>query len=171
MTVDTAVKHSGKASASLRFTCGSDAYSWGSLGQKIDAAEYKGKRVRLSGWIKTAGVTSFASIWLSANGERHVLAFDNMQDRADKGTTDWKRYEVVLDIPENAINLEFGTLLSGKGQAWFDDLTLEIVGSDVPVTAKLSDTEKSADRESLANLKPASRRSPLNLGFENGEIK
>jgi hypothetical protein len=127
--------------------------------------------VRLSGWIKTADVTDQAAIWLVAHGERHVLVFDEMDDRPVKGTTSWKQYEVVLDIPENAINLRFGGLISGRGQAWFDDLALEIVGQEVPVTAKMSDAEKNADRESLANLKRAARTAPVNLGFENGSIK
>jgi|ERR1051326_984278 ketosteroid isomerase-like protein len=171
MTVDTAVRHEGKASASLRFACGSEGIPWGSLSQQIDAAEYKGKRVRLYGWIKTADVVYVASIWMRAEGERHMLAYGDMQDRPVKGTTDWKRYEVVLHIPDNAINLKFGAFLQGKGQAWFDDFALEIVGPDTPVTDKLSDVEKKSDRESLANLKRSLRTAPVNLGFENGIVK
>lgn len=170
MTVDSAVKHSGNASASLKLTCGSNSGPWGSLSQGIDAAKFKGKRVRLSGWIKSTDV-EYAGIWLRADIERHELAFDNMADRPVKGTTDWKRYEVVLDIPDNTTNLRFGAVLVGKGQAWFDDFALETVGPDVPVTSKMSDEERKADHESLINLKRQSKTMPVNLGFENGTVK
>lgn len=68
--VDTAVHHGGKASSSLRYNCGSDAWPWTSLNQAIDPAMYVGKRVRLSGWIKTAdsgGAGGFGCV-LTASG-------------------------------------------------------------------------------------------------------
>jgi len=34
--------------------------------------------------------------------ETTQLAFDNMENRAIKGTTDWLKYDVVLDIPKDA---------------------------------------------------------------------
>jgi hypothetical protein len=59
------------------------------------------------------------------------LSFDNMQDRAIKGTTGWKKYEIVLDVPENTSMLAYGALLSGTGQIWFANLTFEIVDNAV----------------------------------------
>jgi len=41
-------------------------------------------------------------------GKETGVAFDNMQDRAIKGTTDWRRYEVVLDVPEDATGIAPG---------------------------------------------------------------
>jgi hypothetical protein len=63
-----------------------------------------------------------------------MLAFDNMQNRPIKGTTDWKQYESILDVPEEAANIAFGVLLSGAGKAWLNDVKFEIVGSQVPTT-------------------------------------
>ena len=95
----------------------------------VEAA--KGKKIRYSGWIKTAGVTrGFAGLWWRADGEAGVLAFDNMQARGIKGDTDWKEYEVVLEIPEKTININFGAILPGDGKAWFDDLKVEIGGQE-----------------------------------------
>ena len=37
-------------------------------------------------------------------------SFDNMQDRSIRGTTDWTRYDVVLNVPENAAMMKFGFL-------------------------------------------------------------
>jgi hypothetical protein len=52
MTVDPNIKPSGTARASLAFACGETDGS-GSLAQAIAADDYHGKRIRLSGWLKT----------------------------------------------------------------------------------------------------------------------
>lgn len=88
-----------------------------------------GRTIRFSGAIKTTGLDGFAGLWWRADGPNGVLAFDNMQARAPKGTTDWTRYEVVLEVPRETVNINFGVLMPGKGSAWFDDLRLEIDGT------------------------------------------
>jgi erythromycin esterase-like protein len=62
-----------------------------------------GKKIRFSGAIKTTDLEGFAGLWWRADGPNGVLAFDNMQTRAAKGTTDWKRYEIVLEIPRETV--------------------------------------------------------------------
>ena len=106
-----------------------------------------GRTIRFSGAIKTTDLEGSAGLWWRADGPNGVLAFDNMQTRAPKGTTDWKRYEIVLDIPRETVNINFGVLMPGKGSAWFDDLQIEVDG-------------KSYD---AANL--------FDLDFESGQIK
>ncbi len=66
--------------------------------------------------------------------DQHAVSFDNMQDRAVKGTTDWKRYDVVLEVPEKSQKVAFGLLLGGTGQVWMNDLRFETVSKDVPTT-------------------------------------
>ena len=75
-----------------------------------------------------------------------------MQDRPIKGTSDWKRYEIVLDVPEQAQEIAFGLLLTGGGQVWMDDLKFEVVGKDVATTGP------SSTKGALAG--------PTNLNFE-----
>jgi len=79
----------------------------------------------------------FAGLWWRADGEAGVLAFDNMQAREIKGDTDWKEYEVVLEIPEKTININFGVILPGDGKAWFVDLKVDI-GGQASVLGSLS---------------------------------
>jgi hypothetical protein len=64
------------------------------------------------------------------------LAFDNMQTgkREIRGTTNWRRYEVVLDVAEEARAIGFGVLLTGGGEVRVADLRFEEVGRDVPTT-------------------------------------
>ena len=93
-----------------------------------------GKKIKFSGAIKTTDLEGFAGLWWRADGPNGVLAFDNMQARAAKGTTEWKRYEIVLDVPRETVNINFGVLMPGKGTAWFDDLRLEIDGKPYDAT-------------------------------------
>lgn len=165
MVVDKNVKHGGKASATIKFTCG-DETSYASLSQVIAADEYRGKRVRLSGWMKSEN-TNLAGFWMRLDGDRRLLGFDNMMDRGVKGTTDWKRYEVVLDVPAATIVINFGTILDGKGQVWVDDLKLEVVGSDIPATNQLSPEQMSGENPNRIPAKVDIKQG-INLDFESG---
>ena len=109
---------------------------FGTLMQTSLPDKYLGHRVRMTGYMKSAEVAGWAGFWLRVDkaGSTKSAAFDNMQDRSVKGTTDWKKYEIVLDVSINASDLAFGALLSGTGQIWFDDLNFEIVDKSVPVT-------------------------------------
>jgi hypothetical protein len=165
--VDSEIKHGGQASASIKFNCGDDQYPWASLGQSIAADEYRGKRVRLSGWLKTVDAGE-AGLWMRVDGEQRMLAFDNMSDRVVSGTTDWKMYSVVLDVPDDAKNIFLGVLLTGKGQTWADDLTFEVVGRNIAVTNKpLAENIDDPDR---AKIPKATIKRPINLGFEEGKV-
>ena len=63
------------------------------------------------------------------------MAFDNMEDRALKGATDWTKCVVVLDVGAQASNIAFGVLLSGTGTVWIDRMRFEAVDDSVPVTS------------------------------------
>jgi hypothetical protein len=94
----------------------------------LDAAA--GKRVHYSGYIRTEGVTQgYAGLWWRVDGEKGILAFNNMQDLAPRGTTDWTRYEISLVVPAGARNIAFGVLHPGDGTAWFDGLQVDLDGT------------------------------------------
>ncbi len=131
--LDQQTKHGGSASAFLRRNGAGDEF--GTLMQMIDATAYRGVRLRLTGYSRAVEVTGWAGFWLRVDGPAGVLAFDNMQSRPIRGTEEWKRGEIVLDVPPEAQALAFGVLLAGGGQVWVDDLRMEAVGQDVAVTA------------------------------------
>jgi hypothetical protein len=158
---DTAVKHGGAASGAIRSAEGAEA-RFGTFTQGVKAEKFRGKRVRLAGWIKADGVGGWSGLWMRIDGkDKTGLAFDNMNDRAVKDTSDWTQFQVVLDVPDAAEQIYFGCLLSGKGKIWVDDLALEIVGGDVPTTGKAGD---GVPRQGEAGDLPAE---PANLGFED----
>lgn len=89
-----------------------------------------GKRIRYSGYVKTEGLSrGWAGLWWRVDGKSGLLAFDNMQDRGPKGTTDWNRYEIDLLVSVDAKNIKFGVLHTGDGSAWFDSLAIEVDGA------------------------------------------
>ncbi len=111
------------------------AGKFGTIMQSFSPDEYQGKRVRFSASVKTVGVENWVGMWFRVDKDRKSVAFDNMQDRAISGDTDWKNYSIVLDVPTECDNISMGLLLSDTGEAYWDHLKLEIVGDDVPVTA------------------------------------
>lgn len=129
-----------------------DAQGFGTYMQMFEAAEYRGKRLRLSAYIQSEKVENWAGLWMRVDREKTATAFDNMQDRPIKGTHDWTKYTVVLDVDSRATAIAFGILLAGKGAVWLDDVTFEVVGEDVPVT-------------DFGKRTPGA---PRNLDFENG---
>jgi hypothetical protein len=108
--------------------------------QSINAQQYKGNKVRLSGLVKSEEVTGWAGLWMRVDKGTEQLSLDNMQNRPIRGTTGWQRFYVVLDVPKDATGISFGILLSGPGQVWLNSMKFEIVGLDVPTT---SPSEKS----------------------------
>jgi hypothetical protein len=152
MSADREMVHAGKASASIKSTAATPG-GFGTLMQTCSAEAFRGKRVRMSGHVRAQDVSDWTGLWMRVDGPRsEALAFDNMQDRAIKGTSDWTKYEIVLDVSEQAQDIAFGLLLSGRGRAWMDDLKFEVVGTEVPTTGS-----------KLAKKAPTA---PANLDFE-----
>ena len=112
-----------------------DPHGSAMLAQSIRADAYRGKRIRLSGYLKTIGVNEgTAVLFMRVDGDGVVQTSDYMQNRPMMLTTDWERQDIVLDVPNDAIGVTYGFLLGGSGQAWLDELSIEIVGNDVAVT-------------------------------------
>ncbi len=124
-------------SASLWIGSRDDAkqIEFGAAAQFVQADTYRGKRLRLTGYVKTQDVDEgWAGLWMRVEGRVAMLGFDNMADRPVRGTSDWMKCMLVLDIPDDAFRIAFGALLVGRGQAWIDDITFESVGDEVPST-------------------------------------
>ncbi|MBT9583703.1 hypothetical protein IV102_10145 [bacterium] len=137
-TLDGAVAHSGNSSACLRSQPSTISRSFALLWQRIDASRYRGQRIRLSGYLKTSGVTGWTGLWLRVDPkEGPTLEFENMQQRPVVGTGDWKEYSVELNVAEQAEEIHFGALLVGSGQIWVDDIELLSVGRFVPGAEEL----------------------------------
>jgi hypothetical protein len=141
MYLDSGMGQDGKSALCIK-SIDPEVDGYGTIMQQFLADNYQGKRIRMSAYLKTSNVNGWAGLWMRVNDEKstHSLSFDNMQDRSVKGTTDWKKYEIVLDVPSNAYKISFGALLSGTGQIWFENFSFAEVAKDTPVTGTLKST-------------------------------
>jgi hypothetical protein len=166
-SIDPSTSYQGLASTYIKSKSGIETSGFGTLSQYFGAAKFAGKRVRFSAQLKSDAiekhgtVEGWAGLWLRIDDNNHgssasprVVGFDNMHqtgvDRAVKGTTPWRNYAVVLDVPEGATGIGLGVLLSGSGAIWISNIKFDVVGPEVPVTASM----------------PPTRTAPENLGFE-----
>jgi hypothetical protein len=131
--IDTAIEKAGTPNLTLKCDTKQDGFV--GVMQTFAANDYLGKRVRFSALVKATDVEGWAGLWMRIDDkDRPNTAFDNMQNRAITGTSDWTPYSVVLDVSEKASGVFFGTLMIGKGQVWISDLRFDVVGADVPST-------------------------------------
>lgn len=123
--------------------------------QVCSARDYLGKKIKMTGFIKSENVADWAGMWLRVDPatQGESLGFDNMQDRPVVGTTEWTKYEIVLDVPAESGRLNFGPLMSGTGKVWFDNVSFEIVG----------DLDQTVPKDLITDQFPPK---PVNLDFE-----
>ena len=98
---------------------------------KSISMDFSGKTIEFRGFLRTENVSGFVGLWMRQDGESPGLAFDNMQARQLKGTTDWKEYSITLPLHPEGRQLFFGVLVAGTGKAWADDLQLLVDGKPV----------------------------------------
>jgi len=158
MGIDKGAGKDGKNAATIK-SIDKKIDGFGTLMQDCSPDKYLGKRVRMSGLVKTKDVSDWSGLWfrIDQKDSKSGRSFDNMhdgkKDRSIKGTSDWAKYEIVLDVPSDATNMAYGALLVGTGQLWFDNVTFEVVDKSVPTTGMEQD-EKPTNKE------------PVNLDFE-----
>ena len=99
----------------------------------IDPTLAHGKTIRFTAWIRTKDVHSgFAGLWCRIDGgDGKVLALENMVGRGLTGTTEWTECEIEVAVDENAQKIYFGFMLTGQGDAWFDEARMSVDGADL----------------------------------------
>ncbi|TRZ39978.1 AraC family transcriptional regulator [Niallia circulans] len=133
--IDRETVHKGKASGFLKTLTTTPPHEFGTMMQQFKADKHAGKRLKLSGFIKSRQVEFSCGFWMRVDDSLgDVLQFDNMSNRPITGDTEWNHYSIVLDIPKNSAVIAFGVLLSGSGQVWIDDLRFEEVDEHTPTT-------------------------------------
>jgi len=143
MGIDKGAGQTGNDCASIK-SIEKKIDGFGTLMQNFKADKYHGKKIRMTGYMRSKKVKSWAGFWLRVDGNeiKKSLAFDNMYKRAIKGTTDWNKYEIILEVSEKATKIAFGAMLHGTGQIWFDKIDFEVVDNSVPTTNMLDDMNK-----------------------------
>jgi hypothetical protein len=142
--------------------------------------DFSGNTVELRGFLRTSEVTEFAGLWMREDGDTPALAFDNMQQRQLKGSTDWTEYSITLPLQPDARKLFLGVLLVGTGKTWADDLKLLVDGKPVwdapaaPIVTTALDRDHAFDAGSgitLNHLSPVQIDNLATLGKVWGFLK
>ena len=102
---------------------------YGSFSQRLDAASYRGSRIRLRASVRAdvTGPGNQAYLWLRVTKKGQTVVF--YYDMADRPITAsaWREVEIVGDVPEEADTIDYGYALVGDGRAWLDAVSLEAI--------------------------------------------
>jgi len=116
---------------------------FGYMAQSFNAAPYRGRTVRLRAWLRLdprpssdlinswlrmeAPVEDSAQMRLSVDrGNDRSGFFDNMDDRPVR-SAEWTSCEISGPIDDDARFIEIAVMSIGRGRAWVDDVSFEIV--------------------------------------------
>lgn len=169
---DSVARSEGLASAVV----GPAGGAFGMMNQSMKPDAFRGKRVRYSAMVKTDSIASAAGagLWMRVDGPNvgQILQFDNMFDRPIPSFTDWKRHEIVLEVPEESSYIIWGLIVNGPGKAWIDDVRIEVVDATTPSTHRPG-SEQHAPHDVTAERIATTKRTretaplaPVNLKFE-----
>src|SRR5436190_22881193 len=95
------IAHSGRVGMALRSIGPATADFF--IRQRVRADKWRGKKVRLSGWLKLDNVDGGAALWLRvdmANGDYVLDSAFELSRRPG-----WTRAELVAAVPQDAIGI------------------------------------------------------------------
>lgn len=109
------------------------------LTKSCQARDFHGKRISLSGWVKTRLDDGTANLWIRVDGNwmhepPRAAYFDNMYKRPITHVTDWTNHTLVVDVPPESEKIVYGIFLRGLGELWLGDVTIKPVPEDTPLT-------------------------------------
>ena len=83
---------------------------------------------------------------MNVHGACHeLLAYDYMYGRNVTGITDWKRQDVVIDMPNDSTDIEFGITMVGKGEIWASGVAFEETTDDTTGMKTYEDEPQNLD--------------------------
>ena len=160
--IDRKATHGGHAGIFLKSTGpGANADA---IRQRIRADEYRGKRIRLTGWLKADQAEKGGALWLRVDMANGDYILDNVVGLTNGG---WTKQQLVADVPPDALGIAFGLRMKGRGQVWASGLALDVVSDAVPTTT----IERRKDHEpgAVQRLREGYAKAPshpVNLDFD-----
>ena len=131
VSATSTTSHLGKYSLKISSNKPTNKYSYCRIEYKIPSL-YDGKKILFEGYMKLKNVESdYASLYIRLNGANSMLAFDDMKDNRQHGTSDWKKFSIKIDLPKETTKINVGAILVGAGTLWIDDFKVYIDGKDI----------------------------------------
>jgi hypothetical protein len=162
--VDNQISQHGQKSAFIESIAGIH-FGFCTLSQICSGKDFKGKRVKMTSYLKSQGRMDTVQMWLrvdNLNNER-IADFDNMQNRRIIGTKDWRKCEIVFDVPDAKCVINYGFLFSGVGKAWFDNISFEIVDKSDKSNRRTANNLYARNPNPVPQMIP---EKPVNIDFE-----
>jgi erythromycin esterase len=125
--LDNTQAAAGRQSLSFIFVKDLSGGPWGYASASLPLAPFLGKRIRLSGALKTRDASRPFCLWLRADDNEDPVSFAFAPGKSPRGTTDWKQYSIEMDVPREAAALYFGAVMTGEGAAWMDNLSIGVL--------------------------------------------
>ncbi len=88
---------------------------------------YSGKRIKLSGMIRTKAILEFADLWIRGEKSNDLWASKSLECNPMVEKDSWKEYSIIVDIPIDIKRLSVGLILKGEGHIWFHSMNVEII--------------------------------------------
>jgi hypothetical protein len=128
------------------------------------ADHYRGQRLRLVAYVKVENMHQpLFELMVNSSVEECSASISGFPVRSSRLTrshitppttgSDWAQHELVIDVPDDAYDIQFSLDTHEQGKIWLGGLHIETVDQHVPLTGTL--------------LRPPSRQ-PLNLDFSSG---
>src|SRR5579864_4158129 len=139
--VDTAHPPGGARSLRLQAPAGKlPEDAWGLLLRSLDAAPYRGQRIRFRAVVKVEGAgagqsangssgdPARAHLWLRVVRPDGASGFFNDTSDHPITATSWSPCETVGEVAADAVTIQLGILLEGGGRAWLGAASVEAIG-------------------------------------------
>jgi hypothetical protein len=132
--VDRVLVHGGRASGRLEPAVASPL-GYGTLMQLVRAADYRGKRLRMTAAVRGNAIEGRGDLWLRVQGTESPADGPGLGGGRYRlaGSFEWRSLAIVFDVPPMADSIQWGVGLDGRGAMWIDDVRLEEVAADVPL--------------------------------------
>ncbi|HLP73518.1 MAG TPA: hypothetical protein VK155_11495 [Bacteroidales bacterium] len=138
-----------------------------SLLQTFSDRNLAGKRVRMTGYIRSPNYGDSAFMWVRVAdyNKRMSTDYGNTAVRI-RTSRNWMKHEIVFDVGDNC-EIFFGFMFRGNERAWFDNVSFETVSnSTLKTTISLNTPLTDADLEKYPDFE-VPRKVPVNLDFED----
>lgn len=169
ISIDSLTKIEGKYS--LRIKKNNENGSFGVFSGVLDDSDLRSKKIDFSCKIKTENVEGgSAGLWINIVDENNkTIYFENMDTNGIVGTNSWKRVSINTYIDSTMASIKFGGMLTGSGEAWFDDLEFKVNNKKYQPSysvgpKKLNEKEKEFLK---SKIYPISTVDPTNENFED----
>ena len=119
--------HEGKSSIKL-YSTGKGQEHAGAVIQTIDASSFRGKSIKLTGWVRTHLNPSMggASVSLVVTRPRENLVYPEMM-KGQLQNPEWSEQNLTCRVPDDAVSFSIILSMRGPGETQFDDFALHAI--------------------------------------------